>query len=393
MATIVQFTHQRLFSESEPALRPLVRRISDAMSISFEKAVASLHQPKDYPLPSAPSAAERIWADFLSSLPKRKQKEAVELFFDRVQTSGTARKQMYGLLAQVNLRSAVPISDQVRRIAIPKPNKPSAKFIGSLGKRLESAIECKRVRAEKRGVPHLNSPSPKLEMRLVSMTCGKDTPELGKDEMFINGVSSDGIGQLRTIPDFNLGKYKSGASKVFNPPEVFHVFPLAQDFLFDREFSIDLLLLEKDWFLIAKEKKEAGGIGQVVGSLIDSVASNAELKQTVEELIKAASAGGLAALMAELGIGVATGGATFASLVAAIQGALVPILVGAALVMAASIIKRLVQHEIYSKSRAAITIAPLTEPILEPIVLEQHFIEYSDYRSQYVLTYDWRLIP
>ncbi len=201
--------------QSEPKLlqlRDAVARLAGhAASICLDKVVAHHDEPNEYPLPAGADTPEQRLHRILGALPTRRRRQVFESVRPRLRPE--VRRQRYGDLAAIDLRSAAPILQQVR---------PRA---ARLLPRLEPA-EAARIRTRIRGLlpaaqPQLGTTA-RFVMRLHQVECEEKTRELfeGRDEMRLTAFGFEEDGDQRTVEAVDLGQYRQGEVRQFSGTEL-----------------------------------------------------------------------------------------------------------------------------------------------------------------------------
>ena len=376
----IKISHTNFFDEPDPGLQALRERLTKALELAAGKAVAHLADPKKYPLSQTHGSLERALGDFIGNLPTRKRKEAIEMLLPTATGTASDRERAYGQLAAVNLRSAIPVIAQAQSLRLPRVPSPSERLISKV-RRLALDQDGRPPEGDEDGRPGGDDRPPlhKLQLRLRSLECLKDTKELFKDEIRLMGTASDGIGVVKNIKPVKLGKFKTGKIESFNPPQVFATFDTQNISLLPRSFDVALILFEKDW-----GKSEPG---QVIDSAVDGIVDfvKDDVTEYVKKLILEGGAGSLtAAVVAFL---------TNPELGVILAGAAIGFLVAIGLGVLGSLLKKILSDEVFDPARANITLESLTGLLDEDFITNQQLATYSGFGATYKLNYDWRLIP
>ena len=114
--------------------------------------------------------------------------------------------------------------------------------------------------------PGTPPPFTKLELRVHEVICDDDTNEINKDEVAIAGVdyaapTDDNPDpnvpiQVRKFPQFDVGDFKTGDRRAYNPPNEVTSFSLS-NYSFPHQFGVNLVLAEVD----------QGGLSQFIEDL------------------------------------------------------------------------------------------------------------------------------
>ncbi len=191
---------------SEAKLQFLKKRFNDTIMIAAEKAAAHLLNPQSYPLPAGKNL-ERALYEVAMALPGRKRDNFTDKFKEAVNTSDAQRKQKYGDLHAVDLRSNKMIAEQVKDI----PVEEKYKFTEEDAKRVIPKRSVAKVKLpEKLAGSKLQQASvdaTTLQFIVDSLTCTK-TNDIHKDEISLGAFATDNFGTTSDKAPFFVGKFK-----------------------------------------------------------------------------------------------------------------------------------------------------------------------------------------
>lgn len=224
-------------------------RVRNTIDLAFEKAVAHREKPSEFPLPSGRSV-ERAFHELLSAMPALRRKKAIDRVNETLKATAGARSAKYKDIVDVDLRSAVSVTEQVRSIPVPD----TIKFKQEEADELLSRYRLKTVKpskavpaasAKSKAVPRQAVSATNLSFVVDSMTC-LNPDDLIKDEISLAGFSIDTTGTKATLAALFVGKFKKndtvslgGNSKLFTLP----IDPI----LTPQTFTAGLFLIESDW--------------------------------------------------------------------------------------------------------------------------------------------------
>lgn len=211
-------------------------RFNDMIQISIEKAAAHFEDPAAYPLSTDNKTIERAFYNLLEALPRIRRNRVMDKINETLKAGIEKRTASYGNLANVNFKSAVPISEQVKSFLIPV----EMKITGEESQRLLSKVKEKHI---KRSLPQpqVDASASKLSLVLNSITCLK-TDDVKKDELSVAGFILDPLANKVDIVQFDAGKFKEGDVVPFNRS-------LAEVTIignFPESYSASLFLVESD---------------------------------------------------------------------------------------------------------------------------------------------------
>lgn len=201
----------------------LQNRLKDTVLLATEKAAAHILNPSAFPLPpSGTKSLERAFYDVAMALPKRKRDDFAEKLKAAVHTSDAGRRQKYGDLHAVNLKSNIPVHEQVKNIAVPEKMKFTKEDLEKhdFGKQAGKAVLSKHPAA-----PRQAALASKVDFIVDSLTCNK-TNDLRKDEINIAAFASDNQGNSFDKAPFLVGEFKKGDTLPLNAAGNLFSFPV-----------------------------------------------------------------------------------------------------------------------------------------------------------------------
>lgn len=143
------------------------------------------------------------------------------------------------------------------------------------------------------------------------VVCVKETSELGKDEIALGGIAVDADETTTILPESDLGKFKTGDRRTFNPAREMTAFNFDGDY--PKNFAVFVALAEKD----------LGGFSNFLAELYEGI------KNEVSVVLTAigAAAGAWIGSQVGAGMGAAIGG-PLGVVIGVIAGAILGALVG-----------------------------------------------------------------
>lgn len=142
--------------------------------------------------------------------------------------------------------------------------------------------------------------STKLSLRIHRVTCidetgGKYAERFGNDEIYLGGFAVNDKAETTEIKAVSIyPHFDDGDSKVFNPPKIFHTFPLPNAKSWGTEakgFGIGLVLIERDTgrdFSSAITKITEFAKKKIAEKLAEEKKERAEKKKEEEKISKLA---------------------------------------------------------------------------------------------------------
>jgi hypothetical protein len=175
-----------------------VRRIIAGLTLARDRAIAHVHDPRAYPLPTDPHSLEQAMLTRMSQLDAAQQRKVIEAVLLHVRATGEARRQSYGELAPIDLSSSASVTEQIGRLQLP-PVLSEA-----------DGDALRRVRLERQPAPRVFS---RLELEIQAVTCVEKTRHVGeidgRDEMSL-ATSVAGSGLAPVSMKVDLGRFGEG---------------------------------------------------------------------------------------------------------------------------------------------------------------------------------------
>lgn len=185
-------------------IKVISKRLDDMVMISIEKAAAHFEDPSAYPITTDNKSIERAFYNLLEALPRLKRNRVIDKINETLKAGTDKRINLYGDLANVNFRSAVAISEQVREFLVPQNMKITE---------AETAIVLESVKSKniKRAVPQpgVDVSASKLSLVLDTITC-INPDDIRKDEISLAGFILDPLANKIDIVQFSAGDFKKG---------------------------------------------------------------------------------------------------------------------------------------------------------------------------------------
>ncbi|MEQ1676799.1 MAG: hypothetical protein ABL876_08865 [Chitinophagaceae bacterium] len=251
---------------THPKIKALKQKLERTINLAVEKAAGHLQHPEQYPLSSNPKSMERAFYDLIAAAPKRTRNKIIDKANLSLNASTTKRKSLYGDLATVNLKTSTAVLDQVAALPVPEALKMTPQEIEQLTKRPEPKIKAglkKIVKAA--AVPQPQAIAAGTVAFFVdTLTCGK-TSELGKDEIILETIVTNGLTEPQTLPPIDLGKFKKGDTKAVSSSPLFN-FDIIEDSTGSvQNLTAMLFLREKDVISNVKLARKLAIVIAVIG--------------------------------------------------------------------------------------------------------------------------------
>ncbi|MBC9712098.1 hypothetical protein H9Y04_05885 [Streptomyces sp. TRM66268-LWL] len=337
---------------SNAKLKAVVDRVVREMELAAEKVACHHGDPAKYPLPTAKSAVEQLFAARFKSLPEGQRKKAADKAAAELKSPKRAGR--LGDLAKVDLRSPASVEAQVR--ALPFPDKlkfPADELRKMPGTSLTEAAEEVQAEAVAQAVAQLKL----LELRIHSVKCLDETSEIGKDEIHLGGTSIDESGDTKKISSFKVRSFNTGDVQTYTPPKRFTFFSLTESTVtFPKSYFVTLVLAEVDW----------GGLADFLNGLLDKV------KSKVTAAVAAAIGGAIGSPGGPVGIAIG-------------------IAVGYAVTQIFDFLKGLWGDEVFKPITVSTVIPSLTSRWAGQDNSSDRSVEFAGHGGRYRLTYDWRM--
>ena len=101
----------------DPQMLEIADRIVDTLRLATEKALAHQAEPSKFPLAADGGAAEQIVLRLAKARPKAALKKAAAKALQRIERPAAERQRDFGLMAALDLKSAMSVEGQVARLA------------------------------------------------------------------------------------------------------------------------------------------------------------------------------------------------------------------------------------------------------------------------------------
>lgn len=243
---------------TDPKLKAIAKRVLQTFQVAAEKAVAHEAESANFPMPAAPDAAERIFHSRLKSLSPVQRQTAVLKVMASIKAPEAKRVAAFGELGKINLRSAVSVADEVKKLAMPTSLKFPMSHLTAAVAKIHGGVASSGTPASATAV------TDNLEFRAHKVKCVDETnPEaFGDDEIMLGGATIDESGDTGKIPQFMVGNsFDDGEQKVYSPPKRLCSFNLNEGTTFPKSYFVTLALAEKDM----------GGFGDFLTQLYDKI--------------------------------------------------------------------------------------------------------------------------
>ena len=232
-------------SNDDAGLQAVSAFFADTLRLTLDRAMAHAGNPAAFPLPPEPDSVEQlILRRFLRVDPKRRQVLAGDAA-QRLDRPLTERVHDYGRIAAAALNQPVALSRLVQ------PFAPTA----ALAQLATGSLSASHPPLP--GGLHPVTPIDTLSIRLHEVFCGDETdPEVGHDEIYLQGVALDDRAGVTPIAAFKVGDFTENAggdTVTYNPNLVLTTFdlhklvtgPLATS-SWPKAYNVSLVLVEQD---------------------------------------------------------------------------------------------------------------------------------------------------
>lgn len=250
---------------NHPKIKALKTKFDNTVTLAIEKAVGHMQHPEQYPLPGDPKSMERAFYNLFHDAPKKSREALFAKVNPGLNATAAKRKTLYGELSGIDLRSATAVLDQVAALPVPEAAKLTPAEIAALTG--QNAGTMAKTAAKKRNPGA--APAPRaiaagtVDLFADTLTCIKKS-EIGKDEIVLEGVVTNGLDLNQAIQPIDLGKFKKGESKTVSTNPIF-TFDIIEDSTGSVQNLTALLFLrEKDGI---KNEELAFKISLVIGAI------------------------------------------------------------------------------------------------------------------------------
>lgn len=230
-------------SQLKSKLEWLKERTKKTMDLALEKVVAHHENPGQYPLPGDAKSLERTLNRLFQALPDRNQRKTIDKINATLKAGSADRNRIYGDLAGINLRSAVPVVQQVKALPVASNLKFTEAELDELRGKRKTLPFIKHKRASQ-PAPQQIVEATELAFVVQSLTCVRPT-DLRKDEVNLAGFATDNVGGEFEVAPFFVGKFKKGETLSLGGNGRLFNFKLTQG-EFPKTFLAGVFLVEKD---------------------------------------------------------------------------------------------------------------------------------------------------
>jgi hypothetical protein len=230
---------------SDPKVQFLQKRFNDTVMLAAEKAAAHLLNPQSYPLPAGKNLEKALY-DIAMALPGRKRDNFTNKFKDAVNATDAQRKQKYGDLHAVNLRTNKAIAEQVKELPVDAKMKFTEADVERL---LPKKLFAKLPKIGGKPKPQQASvDATTLQFIVDSLTCVK-TNDIHKDEISLGAFATDNFGTDSERAPFFVSKFKKGESAGLGGNATLFTFAIdggSTGIVFPATFIAGIFLVEED---------------------------------------------------------------------------------------------------------------------------------------------------
>jgi hypothetical protein len=223
----------------DPFFRNIARRVAQEANLAIDKATAHYAEPHKYPLPAQPDSMEQVIWQRVQTYSEDGRRRAAISVASRLQAGSWTSRRMTADpgLASVDLRSPVPVADQVDAFPLPEHLQSLAAAVApaSILSPRNQVLAATQARY--------------LALRIQKVKCVDETTgtDLGSDEILLGGTAVDAVGNTRAISPFLVhNDFDDGESKTYNPPRSLTTFDLRPGSHFPKYYHVTLVLSERD---------------------------------------------------------------------------------------------------------------------------------------------------
>lgn len=249
----------------DPQLRQVADQIFRIAQLATEKVAAHHADPNNYPIPTDPRSFEQLFSRRFSRLKPNEQQAAVAKLMPRVRAPEAERRRLYGDLARVDLRLAMPVDRQPAAAIAPLLRIAPADLQRL---RLGPLAERRLARTVAAATAPAAPVTDKLEFLLSHVRCIGETGNAlveflgGADEIDLGGTTVDETGDTHRIAAFHVGDFEEGQFVRYNPLRRFTDFNLREGGdNWPKHYYVTLVLAEIDF----------GGVGDYIADLYDRI--------------------------------------------------------------------------------------------------------------------------
>lgn len=225
-----------LRAETKAKINFFNERVLNTAQLAFEKAVAHIENPSVYPLPADNKSVECAFCNLLESLPKSKKNKIIDKINQTLKAGSQERASKYKDIVNVNFKSAVTISEQVKSMPFPE----EMRFTQEEGNEILKDVI--RIAAKPR---QLGTAATKISFFVDNMTC-LNPDDVRKDEISLGGFSVDSAGNSVDFTPFFVGKFRKNETVLLNDKNKLFTLDLTAD-VAAQSFTAGLFIIESDW--------------------------------------------------------------------------------------------------------------------------------------------------
>ncbi|WP_199550499.1 hypothetical protein [Streptomyces sp. N35] len=336
-------------------LQAVTDRVVREMQLAAEKVACHHAEPAKYPMPTAKSAVEQLFAARFATLPDGQRKKAADKAVTELKSP--ARAGRLGDLSKVDLRSPASVEAQVKALPFPDKLKFPADELRKLpGASLTGPQETAAQSGAQAGAQAV-SQLRQLELRIHQIKCLDETSEIGKDEIHLGATTIDESGDTKKVSAFKVRSFNTGDVQTYTPPKRLTFFSLTESTVtFPKSYFVTLVVAEVDW----------GGLADFLNGLLDKV------KAKVAAAVAAAIGGAIGSPGGPVGIAIG-------------------IAVGYAVTQIFDFLKGLWGDEVFKPVTVSTVIPSLTSRWAGQDNSSDRSVEFAGHGGRYRLTYDWRM--
>ncbi|MBK9504298.1 MAG: hypothetical protein WBP31_16015 [Chitinophagales bacterium] len=187
----------------------IAQRIEHIAHLSMAKMLAHADNPSTYPMTGDKNSIEYLLYNHYKKLPKSAQnkfKSGIENLI-KMPSTPAQREAKYGDLANVDFKKSAPVAAQIQQMPFPE----HLKFTAAENDVVTQKVLNKRVLNKKTPIiPEPVVAAPRIiRLSVESIHCVQ-TVELKKDEILLNGLFTDALGNTTVIDIIDVGKMKDG---------------------------------------------------------------------------------------------------------------------------------------------------------------------------------------
>jgi hypothetical protein len=221
----------------------LKERTKKTMELALEKVVAHHDNPGQYPLPGDAKSLERALNRLFQALPAGSRRKTIDKVENTLKAGSAERNRIYGDLAGIDLRSAVPVVQQVKALPVASNIKFTQAELDEIRGKRKAPPFLKDKRAS-RAAPAQAAEAAELAFVVQSVTCVRPT-DLRKDEVSLAGFATDDVGGQFELAPFFVGKFKKGETLALGGNGRLFNFKLTEG-EFPKTFLAGVFIVEKD---------------------------------------------------------------------------------------------------------------------------------------------------